>query len=187
MVIVTELISSERIDKTWHGIVGKQGSTPGLVVETVHRESPAESAGVRAGDVITQIADVAVSSQLDVERAMLGRKAGDSVLVSVNRGGEETKIEVPLPAPYLGVVPSVSQLLIFGGETAIGQYNDLFLLNLPACPALPRHPLAASVSPNVYGLCTDSGYHSAPAAEMAACVSLKRRARAWNLVVTRRH
>ncbi len=98
MVIVTELISSERIDKTWHGIVGKQGSSPGLVVETVHRESPAESAGVRAGDVITQIADVVVSSQLDVERAMLGHKAGDSVLVSVNRDGEETKIEVPLAA-----------------------------------------------------------------------------------------
>jgi hypothetical protein len=45
-------------------------------------------------------------------------------------------------------------------------------------PRLPRHPLAASVSPNVSGLCTGSGYHSAPAAEMAACVSLKRRARA---------
>lgn len=49
---------------------------------------------------------------------------------------------------------------------------------LPRLPRLPRHPLAASVSPNVSGLCTDSGYHSAPAAEMAACVSLKRRARA---------
>jgi len=98
MQIVTELISSERIDKTWHGIVGKQGTNPGLVVETVHRESPAESAGVRAGDVITRIADVSVTSQLDVERAMLGRKAGESVLVSVNRGGEETKIAVPLAA-----------------------------------------------------------------------------------------
>jgi hypothetical protein len=49
---------------------------------------------------------------------------------------------------------------------------------LPRLPRLPRHQLAASVSPHVFGLCTDSGYHSAPAAEMAACVSLKRRARA---------
>ena len=98
MQIVTELISSERIDKTWHGIVGKQGTSPGLVVETVHRESPAETAGVRAGDVITRIADVSVSSQLDVERAMLGRKAGESVLVSVSRDGEETNIAVPLAA-----------------------------------------------------------------------------------------
>jgi serine protease Do len=48
--------------------------------------------------VITRIADVSVTSQLDVERAMLGRKAGESVLVSVNRGGEETKIAVPLAA-----------------------------------------------------------------------------------------
>ena len=43
-----------------------------------------------------------------------------------------------------------------------------------ACPVFP----AASVSPHVSGLCTDSSYHSAPAAEIAACVSLKRRARA---------
>ena len=96
MQIVTELISSERIDKTWHGIVGRPSAEPGLVVETVNRESPAESAGVRAGDVILRIADVSVSTQLDVERAMLGRKAGDLVLVSVNRGGEETNIQFPL-------------------------------------------------------------------------------------------
>ncbi len=98
MQIVTELISSERIDKTWHGIVGARDTTPGLTVETVHRESPAESAGMRAGDVITRIADVDVNSQLDVERAMLGRKPGESVLVSVNRAGEETKIQLPLAA-----------------------------------------------------------------------------------------
>jgi len=98
MQIVTELISTERIDKTWHGIVGTRHNKPGLAVETVHRESPAASAGVRAGDVITRIADTPISSQLDVERAMLGRKAGESVLVSLNRDGEETTLQLPLAA-----------------------------------------------------------------------------------------
>ena len=97
MAIVTDLISTERIDKTWHGIVGRKQGTA-VTVETVHRESPAESAGVRPGDVITRIADLQVVTPLDVERAMLGRKPGETVLVSVNRGGEETKIQLPLAA-----------------------------------------------------------------------------------------
>ena len=97
MAIVTDLISTERIDKTWHGIVGRKQGTA-VTVETVHRESPAESAGVRPGDVITRIADLQVVTPLDVERAMLGRKPGESVMVSVSRGGEETKIQLPLAA-----------------------------------------------------------------------------------------
>ena len=98
MAIVTDLISTERIDKTWHGIVGKRQGGVGVTVETVHRESPAESAGVRPGDVITRIADLHVATPLDVERALLGRKPGETVPVSLNRGGEETKIQLPLAA-----------------------------------------------------------------------------------------
>ncbi len=106
MQIVTELISSERIDRTWHGIVGRRHAAPGVAVETVHRESPAESAGVRPGDVITRIADYSVNTPLDVERAMLGRKPGETVQVSVTRGGEQTSIDLPLAAAR---VRSVSQ------------------------------------------------------------------------------
>ncbi len=98
LLIVTELLSSERIDKTWHGIVGRSDSTSGVTVDSVNRESPAESAGVRPGDVITRVADVTVTSQLDVERAMLGRKPGETVMVNINRGGEETTIQIPLAA-----------------------------------------------------------------------------------------
>ena len=43
---------------------------------------------------------------------------------------------VYLPQPYLNVNPPANQILIFGGETSIGQYNDLFLLNFPVCPPL---------------------------------------------------
>jgi len=54
--------------------------------------------GVRSGDIITKIADIPVTSQLDVERALLGRKVGDTVSVTVARTGQETRLEVSLAA-----------------------------------------------------------------------------------------
>jgi serine protease Do len=69
-----------------------------VIVETVHRESPAETIGMKAGDVITRIGDLPVTSQLDVERAMLGHKAGDSVALMVSRSGAVERIELPLAA-----------------------------------------------------------------------------------------
>lgn len=96
LTVVTQLLSVERVDKTWHGIVAKGDGRRGVIVEAVHRESPAETIGMRAGDVITRIGDLAVLCQLDVERAMLGHKAGDSVPVTVSRSGAEERIDLPL-------------------------------------------------------------------------------------------
>jgi serine protease Do len=67
-----------------------------VIVEAVHRQSPAETVGVRAGDLITSIGDLPVQSQLDIERAMLGHKVGDSVPVTVLRAGAEERIELAL-------------------------------------------------------------------------------------------
>ncbi|MFY8221253.1 MAG: trypsin-like peptidase domain-containing protein [Pirellulales bacterium] len=98
LCIVTELLSVERVDRTWHGIVCKGCSQKGVVVEVVHDESPADTIGMRAGDVITRICDLPVTSQLDLERALLGRKAGDSVPVTILRAGAEERLELPLAA-----------------------------------------------------------------------------------------
>jgi serine protease Do len=98
LAVVTELLSVERVDRTWHGIVAKGDGQRGVIVETVHRESPAETIGMKAGDVITRIGDLPVTSQLDVERAMLGHKAGDSVALMVSRSGAVERIELPLAA-----------------------------------------------------------------------------------------
>jgi serine protease Do len=95
--VVTELMSVERVARTWHGIVvRRQAGDAGVVVETVHGESPAECCGVKAGDVITRIGDLHVASQLDVERALLGHKAGERVPVMVVRATGEERIELPL-------------------------------------------------------------------------------------------
>jgi len=98
LAIVTELLSVERVDRTWHGIVCKGDGQRGAVVEAVHDASPAETIGVKAGDVITRIGELPVASQLDLERALLGHKAGDSVPVTIQRAGAEERLELALAA-----------------------------------------------------------------------------------------
>ena len=103
--VATRLMSVERVDQTWHGIVARGGGESGAVVETVHGESPAASVGVRAGDVITRIGDVRVVRPFDIERALLGRKAGDAVSVTVVRAGAEESLTLPLAAMRRADVP----------------------------------------------------------------------------------
>jgi serine protease Do len=98
LAVVADLLSVERVDRTWHGIVAKADGSRGVVVEAVHRESPAATVGVRAGDLITTIGDQPVSRQLDIERALLGRKVGESVSVTVVRAGSEERLALPLAA-----------------------------------------------------------------------------------------
>jgi serine protease Do len=56
-----------------------------LVVEKTEPDSPAAKAGLRAGDIILQVADLQVASTLDLERAFLDRSAGDTLNVVVRR------------------------------------------------------------------------------------------------------
>jgi len=103
--VVSQLLSVERLAHTWHGLVVKADGGRGVVVEAVHRRSPAECVGMRAGDLIKRIGDVAVMHQLDIERALLGRKPGERVPVTVVRagggggwGGGGARGREPLPA-----------------------------------------------------------------------------------------
>jgi len=96
--VVAELLSVERVDRTWHGIVARNDGPRGVIVEAVHRQSPAETVGVRAGDVITRIGELPVSRPLDIERGLLGRRAGESVSLIVMRSGSEEKLDLSLAA-----------------------------------------------------------------------------------------
>jgi serine protease Do len=96
--VVAALLSVERVDRTWHGIVARTDGPRGVIVEAVHRQSPAESVGVKAGDVITQIGGMPVARPLDIERGLLGHRAGDSVCVTVMRADGEEKLDLALAA-----------------------------------------------------------------------------------------
>ena len=96
--VVSQLLSVERIAHTWHGLVVRGDGRQGAVVEAVHRRSPADCVGVKAGDRIKRIGDVAITHQLDVERALLGRKPGERVSLTVVRAGGEEQVELSVAA-----------------------------------------------------------------------------------------
>ncbi|MDA0254062.1 MAG: trypsin-like peptidase domain-containing protein [Planctomycetota bacterium] len=96
--VVSQLLSVERIAHTWHGLVVRGDGLQGAVVEAVHRLSPADCVGVKAGDRIKRIGDVAITHQLDVERALLGRKPGELVPLTVVRAGGEEQVELSVAA-----------------------------------------------------------------------------------------
>jgi len=103
--VVADLLSVERVDRTWHGIVAKADGSRGVIVEAVHRQSPAETVGVKAGDVITRIGEQPVTRRLDIERGLLGRRAGDVVPVTVVRSGAEERMDLSLAAVRRDALP----------------------------------------------------------------------------------
>ncbi len=89
MAVAGELMSVERLGGVWHGVLGQpQYAAEGakFVIKSVREGSPAERAGLGAGDVVRAIGSQNVQRQLDVERALLSARHGDEVSLSVQRG-----------------------------------------------------------------------------------------------------
>ena len=101
MDVAAKLMSVERISHIWHGVTpalvkGKPGK--GLVVKTVAANSPAAKGTLRAKDVITKVGDAPVERALDLERALLDRRAGEEVALQVRRGGETVSLSIVIAA-----------------------------------------------------------------------------------------
>jgi serine protease Do len=89
--IAARLMNVEKLEQTSHGIAGKTICEPKgrrFVVTSVKVGSPAEKAGVEAGDVITAIGERPVERALDVELAFLGLRAGEEVTIESTRDSQ---------------------------------------------------------------------------------------------------
>ena len=69
---------------------------PGAAISGVRAASPAERAGLQAGDVIVRFGDMDVKSLEDLTFALRGKRAGDRVTVVVQRGGQRRELEATL-------------------------------------------------------------------------------------------
>lgn len=67
----------------------KLGTGSGIVITQVMNGSAAETAGLSRGDIITQIGGSAVDGMSAMKKVLLNHKVGDTVEVTVFRGGEE--------------------------------------------------------------------------------------------------
>jgi serine protease Do len=89
--VAARLMSTEKLEQSSHGIVGKTIIEPerrAFSVTSVKKDSPAEKAGLQAGDIVTEIRGRKIERALDVELAFLGQRAGEELAISAIRKDE---------------------------------------------------------------------------------------------------
>ncbi|MBA3315323.1 MAG: M28 family peptidase [Planctomycetota bacterium] len=92
--------SPSRGDMAYLGVVPDySGGTNGLKINGAGKDSPAEKAGLQAGDVITKFGDLAIGDVQGLADALRKYKPGDKLKVIVRRDDNDIELEVELGAP----------------------------------------------------------------------------------------
>lgn len=103
--IVNDLMNQEVIEESEQGYLGIQGkditdeyaqglSMPnGVYVVKIVEDSPADSCGLKAGDIITKFAGRDVNSMEALQNILTGKKAGEEVKMVVQRNTEKGEYE----------------------------------------------------------------------------------------------
>jgi len=72
------------------------GVKEGALIQSVEKDSPADKAGIQAGDVIVKVGDESVESADDLQEAISDREPNDKVDVKLVRKGSEMTVTVTL-------------------------------------------------------------------------------------------
>ncbi|MEZ6069778.1 MAG: PDZ domain-containing protein [Pirellulales bacterium] len=71
----------------------------GYAISGVATDSPAEQAGLEAGDVIVRVGESRIGGLEDFDSALRKHEAGEQVPVVVKRGDQEVTLQVKLGEP----------------------------------------------------------------------------------------
>jgi serine protease Do len=99
IAVAGDLLASVGIKKSWHGVVLAQagaGSNAPVTIASVEAKSPAEAAGLKTGDVLTEVSNIKIDRPLDFQRAMLELSSGQAVPVTVERGDSKVAVTLTL-------------------------------------------------------------------------------------------
>jgi serine protease Do len=92
------------------------GVKDGVLVKQVHKNSAAEKAGLKAGDVIVKVEDTQVSASRDITRALREAKGKKTVTVTIVRNKKEMPLTVTLDTPSIGSpVRARARAMVFSG------------------------------------------------------------------------
>jgi S1-C subfamily serine protease len=94
--VANQIISGQPVKHSYVGVSLGQDSTGGAVVQSVQPGSPATSAGLQQGDVITAVNSTAITSTDQFIQTVDGYSPGHKVTLTVKRGGQTHKIQLTL-------------------------------------------------------------------------------------------
>ncbi len=101
--VARSIIEDGKWDRPWIGISMNE-TKEGVIVEEVAQGSPAAAKGIQPRDQILQIEGKPVKTARDVQRAILRRKAGDTITLLIQRKDGDVAIQLPterMPPPQL--------------------------------------------------------------------------------------
>lgn len=108
--IVASAIEGRPLVRPWLGFDGRAVTADlavamgmrrpvGVIVEDVYKDSPAEAAGLRPGDVVVAVDGHDVEDAQALRFRLATGRIGESVTLTVQRKGKETTVAMPLVAP----------------------------------------------------------------------------------------
>jgi PDZ domain len=97
--------ASSRPPTAWLGVQTTTSSTslPGATVELIEPGSPAQTAGLMPGDVITEVDGQPITSSGQLAKALAAKQPGEQVQLQVNRLGQMLVIDTTLARRPPGV------------------------------------------------------------------------------------
>ncbi len=78
--------------------IDNSDSSSGAVIAEITANGPAEEAGLRAGDVITELDGRAIADYTELVVAIRDKAVGDDVVLTIDRGGDSQQVAVTLGA-----------------------------------------------------------------------------------------
>jgi hypothetical protein len=87
-------------DRPYFGSIPDFGQErPGYAISGASKDSPADKAGLKGGDVIIKFGESKIGNLEDFDSAVRKYKAGDKVPVTVERNGTDVQLDVTLAPP----------------------------------------------------------------------------------------
>jgi serine protease Do len=87
-------VVSQAITPELHDAIGKDAPAEGALVTQVQPGSPAEQAGVRAGDVVLEVDKEPIDDSRDLQSTVLAKRVGEKLQLTVWRDGKKQHIDV---------------------------------------------------------------------------------------------
>ncbi len=124
-VVADEMISTGKFDRGMMGVdprdlkpfeKKKMNLPGGAFAKSIEANTPASQAGMKTGDIITKIDDLAISGEIDLRVAMYKHSPNETVTVTYLRDGRPQSASVKLNAPKFSTAPQQKQINPFADD-----------------------------------------------------------------------